>query len=131
MTPARRAERRGSRVSEKSCTPPGANGAVDDEKDLALARKALDDLRAEARRPMNPRMSTLAVDGSPAEEIISRARAFQMIVMGTHGRTGLRHLLMGSVAEAVVRGAPCPVVTIHFPSPDGTPLAATTENCAE
>lgn len=40
-----------------------------------------------------------------------------MIIMGTHGRTGLRHILMGSVAEAVLRGALCPVLTIHLPSP--------------
>jgi nucleotide-binding universal stress UspA family protein len=36
-----------------------------------------------------------------------------MIVMGTHGRTGLDRLLLGSVAERVVRHAPCPVVTVH------------------
>jgi len=38
-----------------------------------------------------------------------------LIVMGTHGRTGLRHLLMGSVAEQVVRKAPCPVLTLKTP----------------
>ena len=68
---------------------------------------------------MNTPMSVLVVHGSPADKINSTARAFQMIVMGTHGRTGLRRFLMGTVAEAVVRRAPCPVLTIHFPSPDG------------
>lgn len=38
-----------------------------------------------------------------------------LIVMGTHGRTGLKHMLMGSVAEKVVRKAPCPVLTIRHP----------------
>jgi nucleotide-binding universal stress UspA family protein len=38
-----------------------------------------------------------------------------LIVMGTHGRTGLMRLLMGSVAEAVVRRAPCPVLTLRQP----------------
>lgn len=38
-----------------------------------------------------------------------------LIVMGTHGRTGLRHALMGSVAEKVVRKAPCPVLTVRHP----------------
>jgi hypothetical protein len=42
--------------------------------------------------------------------------------MGTHGRSGMAHLLMGSVAEKVVRGAPCPVLTVgHAPSGLGEP----------
>ena len=39
--------------------------------------------------------------------------AFDLIVMGTHGRTGMAHLLFGSVAEQVVRAAPCPVMTVR------------------
>ena len=60
--------------------------------------------------------------GKPVEEIVQVARdeAVDLIVMGTHGRTGLRHVLLGSVAETVVRTAPCPVftvkVTAHVPS---------------
>lgn len=51
--------------------------------------------------------------GDPAEAIVRFAadQGADLIVMGTHGRTGLRRLLMGSVAEAVVRRAPCPVLT--------------------
>lgn len=54
------------------------------------------------------------VDGQPAEEIlrVAREEAVDLIVMGTHGRTGLPHILFGSTAEAVVRGAPCPVFTV-------------------
>ena len=50
--------------------------------------------------------------GDPAGEIIRLAEEEQadMIVLGTHGRTGMTRLLMGSVAEAVVRRAPCPVL---------------------
>ena len=53
--------------------------------------------------------------GEPALSVVELAqdRAFDLIVVGTHGRTGLRHALLGSVAERVVRRAGCPVLTIH------------------
>jgi nucleotide-binding universal stress UspA family protein len=53
--------------------------------------------------------------GSPAEAIIhvAQERAVDLIVMGTHGRTGLQHVLLGSIAEKVVRLAPCPVLTVR------------------
>jgi universal stress protein A len=56
-----------------------------------------------------------AVLGMPADAIVDYAGATgtSLIVMGTHGRTGLAHLLMGSVAEQVVRTAPCPVLTVR------------------
>jgi universal stress protein A len=62
------------------------------------------------------------VVGSPADEIVKVAAAehVDLIVIATHGRTGLSHLVMGSVAERVVRTAPCPVMTIR-------PIAAATE----
>jgi nucleotide-binding universal stress UspA family protein len=52
--------------------------------------------------------------GAPAETIVHMAheRGADLIVMGTHGRTGLHHMLLGSVAEKVVRLAPCPVLTV-------------------
>ena len=55
--------------------------------------------------------------GDPAAEILTTAQDTHsdMIVMGTHGRTGLGRLLMGSVAEQVVRKAPCPVLTVKAP----------------
>ena len=45
-------------------------------------------------------------------------KQFDLIIMGTHGRTGLKHMLMGSVSEKVVRLAPVPVLTIHRSIPD-------------
>jgi universal stress protein A len=56
--------------------------------------------------------------GSPSQTIIETAEAehVDLIVMATHGRTGLSHLLIGSVAERVVRTAPCPVLTIRPPA---------------
>ncbi len=55
--------------------------------------------------------------GLPFDEIIQEAKKEQvdLIVMTTHGRTGAFHLLLGSVAEQVVREAPCPVLTIRKP----------------
>jgi len=55
--------------------------------------------------------------GEPFSEVIQAAREeeIDLIVMGTHGKTGLSHALMGSTAERVVRLAPCPVLTIRSP----------------
>jgi len=55
--------------------------------------------------------------GEPAQEILAFSRKINagLIVMGTHGRTGLSRLLMGSVAEQVVRAAHCPVLTAKAP----------------
>ncbi|MGZ3425974.1 MAG: universal stress protein [Polyangia bacterium] len=56
----------------------------------------------------------VAVEGAAADVICAYAErhAIQLIVMGTHGRRGLSHLLLGSVAEHVLRHGPCPVLTI-------------------
>ena len=58
------------------------------------------------------------VTGTTFLEIIKVARdeGADIIVMGTHGRTGLAHVLIGSVAERVVREAPCPVLTVKHPA---------------
>ena len=54
---------------------------------------------------------------APAAAIVSCAheRGIDLIVMGTHGRSGFAHLLMGSVSERVVQTAPCPVLTVRHP----------------
>ena len=80
--------------------------------DPAAARALLHTFVAEGtgdRVPIAERLES----GDPRERIVAVAAAdnIDMIVMGTHGRTGLSRLLMGSVAEAVVRRAPCPVIT--------------------
>jgi universal stress protein A len=60
--------------------------------------------------------------GQPCERILETAvqEHVALIVLGTHGRTGLAHLMMGSVAERVVRLAPCPVLTVKI-SPAAAP----------
>lgn len=57
----------------------------------------------------------LLIGPSPADELVKLAKKknVDLIVIGTHGRTGLSHLLIGSVAEKVVRHAPCPVLTLR------------------
>jgi len=61
-----------------------------------------------------------AVLGDPFWEICKAAEQNQadLIIMGSHGRTGLAHVLLGSVAERVVRHAPCPVLVARLPQPD-------------
>ena len=88
--------------------------------DMALIRK---ERRCDARHRMNgllsqlhaPRITDEIASGEVAQTIagIAADRGADVIVMGTHGRTGLKHLLIGSVAERVVRMSPHPVLTIR------------------
>ena len=61
-------------------------------------------------------------EGAAGRVIIDTAveQGSDLIVMGTHGRSGLSHMVLGSVAEEVVRTAPCPVVTVRMPQMDVT-----------
>jgi nucleotide-binding universal stress UspA family protein len=64
-----------------------------------------------------PPSRTLVREGDPADEILAAATAVgaRMIALGTHGRRGLSHLLLGSVADQVVRRATVPVLTVRVP----------------
>lgn len=64
-----------------------------------------------------PHGKRLLEEGDPASTIarVAKEGNYDLVVMGTHGRTGLSHLMMGSVAEKVVRMAPCPVLTYRVP----------------
>ncbi len=82
------------------------------------AQRHLEEWRAEAERLSgNPRVLAEKAIGEPAAEIVSfaRGRSVDLLVLGTHGRTGLEHALMGSIAERVVRRAHCPVLTVRPP----------------
>jgi nucleotide-binding universal stress UspA family protein len=63
----------------------------------------------------NVAVERLLFEGDPTEDILKVAceRPCDLIVMGTHGRSGVGRLLMGGTAEAVLRGAPCPVLTLR------------------
>lgn len=91
-----------------------------DDTLLAEARKALDKILRE-QVPADLDVEATVITGNPVEGIIQYAREqnADLLVMCTHGRTGLSHVLMGSTAEAVVRRAPCPVLTLRQPMPVG------------
>lgn len=93
--------------------PPKTYEALD-QNARQHARKQLAALGARARKA-GVRATLLLVDGGPSEQIpraVRRTRA-DLIVIGTHGRTGLTKVLLGSVAERVIRLAPCPVLTVR------------------
>ena len=72
-------------------------------------------------------MATIEVAvGRPARVVtdIAKAQGTNLIVMGTHGRSGFAHLVLGSVAERVVRTAPCAVLTVRDTSPLADAIAA-------
>jgi nucleotide-binding universal stress UspA family protein len=93
-------------------TTPGSQG------DEGAARRYWRD-QLEQIRPVDPRIPVRHVflEGDPAGEIVRYARdaGMDLIVMGTHGRTGLDRLLMGSVAEKVLRDASCSVLVVKLP----------------
>jgi nucleotide-binding universal stress UspA family protein len=89
---------------------------------VGLASRLFEQLRAQiegllARSGVDPRRARIVIGkGQPADVILERACRgdVDLIVMGTHGRTGLQRLLVGSVAEGVLRRAPCPVVVVPY-----------------
>jgi nucleotide-binding universal stress UspA family protein len=90
------------------------------EENLAVLRARLQQLK-----PRDPKtlVEHRLIEGDAATEIVQTAveTGCDVIVMGTHGRTGLPRFLMGSVAEQVVRRAPCPVVAVKTPLPKARP----------
>jgi len=96
------------------------------------ARKQLDDLLVDNDPHPLPTRRVLISSTAPASAIVDYAgrEHIDLIVTGTHGRGAVAHLLMGSVAERVVRTAPCPVLTVRHPEhefviPDTPAVVAT------
>lgn len=102
--------------------PSGPEVALDFSKLEGRARERLERLARE-RIGARTRWEVHVRSGPPALEILRAAERFgaELIVMATHGRKGLKHLVLGSVAESVVREAPCPVLTMRS---GGAPAAA-------
>ena len=106
------------------CEQPAMAAAWSDGYSLMLA-----DLEKEVRKEAEQRLASMiapgwkipvtteVLNGSPARTLVEAARehGVSLIVMGTHGYSGLAHVVLGSVAERVVRTAPCPVLTVRHP----------------
>ena len=92
-----------------------------DEQKAALAK--LDELAEQKLSGIEHK--TAVYTGDVAGSILQAVNQFQpdLLVMATHGRTGLAHLVLGSVAEAMVRRASCPVLTIRGEKPAAQPNA--------
>lgn len=86
----------------------------------AAARKQADALLSDEDREQLGAEAVILTSNTPAFAIVDYASAnsVDLIIMGTHGRGAVAHLLMGSVAERVVRTAPCPVLTVRHPEHD-------------
>ena len=102
--------------------PPIYVGWEDSPAGLAASAQVLEQSRAHARQQLEAAakkygaqgvsVGTQLLEGSPHHEISELSKQFDLVVMSTHGRTGLPHLFLGSVAERVVRTASCPVMTV-------------------
>ena len=92
---------------------------VDTTKELERAAREATGTRLAEVKKTYANVDAILRCGHPWEEIVSAAREqnADLIVMGTHGRRGLPHALLGSVAERVVRMSPVPVLTVRAPKP--------------
>jgi nucleotide-binding universal stress UspA family protein len=91
-------------IGTSTPSTPAALEAAEHEREAAL--------RAASER-LGDRLSQRTEAGDPLRKILEVAEEgdYDLVVMGTHGRVGRLHMLLGSVAEGVVRNAPCPVLT--------------------
>lgn len=93
---------------EGAYLPPDFWANVKEEAEQSLGRYA------ERIRERGIGVEALVREGYPATVIVDEAKSLpaDLIVIGTHGLTGLKHMLLGSIAERVVQKAPCPVLTV-------------------
>ena len=123
-TAAEVARRYGARVALFHAYP--VPGYTFPDGSFVASSKMLEELTSQANRHMAEwkvkaeamgigQVEVATAIGEPAHEILAfaKAQSADLVVIGTHGRTGLQHALMGSVAERVVRRATCPVLTVR------------------
>jgi nucleotide-binding universal stress UspA family protein len=104
------------------------------EAGYIIAAAVAEEGRPEVRKRLEdvvPKNKTVAYEhyyfkGSPVNEIVEFAERenVDLIVMASHGRTGLSRLLMGSIAEGVMRKAPCPVLIVRQPATEQQPASS-------
>ena len=104
-------------ISDTGIVSPPIAGYIPPDYHKQLQQFATEELSAYPVCIVNHNGSVVrnVTEGAPFVEIIRYAKEndINLIVMGTHGYTGVKHLIVGSVAENVVRKAPCPVLTVH------------------
>jgi nucleotide-binding universal stress UspA family protein len=96
----------------------GVDDRTTSEAHMEKARRTLEKIVLD-HVPRDVRVDAEVISGDPVDAVVEYARdsGADLIVMATHGRGGLSHVLMGSVAEHIVRKAPCPVLTLKQPMP--------------
>lgn len=113
--------------AEAMITPPGSGKPTRLADFIAEeVTQRLEGVAARARSTCDARIRTISIVssfGEVVEELLALARQERagLFVLGTHGRTGLSHLFIGSVAERLVRRSPVPVLTVRVPAPDVVP----------
>ncbi len=119
---ARMAEQFGSKITLLNVVEPIATPdfgyhplMLETDKIKKAAKENLDKLSRQFRLPARLLEGIVVRYGTPFVEIAEAARTLKvdLIIITTHGYTGLKHVLMGSTAERVVRHAPCPVLTVR------------------
>ena len=109
-------------VGNEHVAVPGQPGhTVSEYLEGQCARELAEFLRT-VPEPPGVRLRPRCVDGDPARVLVEESERYDLVVMGRHGRTGLLHLLMGSVSEKVLQGARCPVLTVRHRELAMTPL---------
>jgi nucleotide-binding universal stress UspA family protein len=98
--------------------PEVGSAAAPAESAQEQSDRAMEEAIARAKARLGERLRRRVERGEPVRKIVEVAASdkVDLIVMGTHGRVGRLYSLAGSVAEAVVRSSPCPVVTLRTPS---------------
>jgi nucleotide-binding universal stress UspA family protein len=108
-----------------------------DEMTAGVVTTYLDDLETDAQHLLQAsrervqraglQAESLLVQGTPTQTIVDTAgeQGVDLIIMGTHGRTGLAHVFLGSVAEHVVRQGPCPVLVVRRAPDPSAPAGET------